>query len=241
MSALFLQGRLIAKTRDFLTLKENFELFKSSDLLEYDLNFRGIIEKKFLTPEQKENFLNEDFRFHFSLIKKEEDEKEFLQAIFLPFDVFRFLIKKAGIAPESKVGYFTDEELGKILKKKFPEDMVKPIRILFGKYLKEKKLVGEKNEIFLLQKKLLMPRAKRLFSPYFRLEESSEKSFVTIFKKFFSKTIPLGSFYPIELAKFYLPHFFQNKFFYFSNPFEFLFFYLKERFILWKVLQPEKI
>jgi hypothetical protein len=242
MSALSLQGKLFLKTKDFPELKEVFELFSSLDLIEFDKKFREMIERKFPTKNERENFFNEDFNFHFNLIRKDEDKKvkEFFQFLFLPFDWFRFSSEVNKNPSKSEIGYFKKEELKEILNKKFPEEMTLPIRKIFEKFKKEKEEKLTK-EVFETQEKFFEKLKLKSIKLYFKIEKAKENETEKIAKKAFSKLLPLGNFYPFELFKFYLPYFFKKEIFYFTDTFEFLFFYFKQRFIFWKILVPEKV
>lgn len=239
MSVLFLQGKLFPRTKHFLSLQEIFTLFQSKDLWEFHCKFKEFIEKSFSSREAKEKFFQEDLRGHLEIIRKEEEEREFFQFLFLPFDLCKFLMKLSGQETKSELGYFTQKELEEIVKNKFPERASPKIKEIFLRVKKE----GEKplQQSFIIAEKFLRKKCSFFVSLYFDLKNEKAENFERKLRNFFSTTIPLGSFYPAELAKFYLPYFFKKELFYFSHPFDFLFFYFQQRFILWKILFPEVV
>ena len=242
MSALFLQGKFFLKTKDFPELKEIFDLFSSLDLSEFDKKFREMVEKRFPTKVERESFFKEDFNFHFNLIRKDEDKRvqSFFQFLFLPFDWFRFLSEVNKNPSKSEIGYFKSEELKKILNKNFPENMALPIRKIFERFKKEKEEKLTK-KVFEVQEKFFEKLKLKSIKLYFKIERAKEKETKNIAKKVLSKLLPFGNSYSLELFKFYLPYFFKREIFYFTDTFEFLFFYFKQRLIFWKILLPDKV
>jgi hypothetical protein len=71
---------------------------------------------------------------------------------------------------------------------------------------------------------------------YFQLLEIDEKDLVKTINKFFVRIPSFSNFYSIETFRFYLPLFLKSRISYFENELEFLFFYFKERYVLWKIL-----
>lgn len=235
MSANYLQGKFFLKEKDLPSLIEIFEIFKTFDAKNIDQKFREIVEKKFSTKEEKINFIEEDFEFHLKEIKKEKEKKEssFFQALFLPFDCYRLECEKHGLISKSKIGYFNQNELKKMLQNLFPKNIHFKVKEFFQNQIKGK--WGAK-EAFLIQNEILEKFNLPTMNYYLKLERKSGEEFKRSFEMFFSGKIENFNEKKEEILKFYLPFFFKRKFFNFTNPFEFLFFYLKERFILWKTL-----
>jgi len=241
MSTLFLQGRLFLKTKDLIPKKELFDFFKSENILVFDRNIREYLEKKFASKEEMVNFVERDILHHLEIIRRETEYelRSFFQFLFLPFDWFRFLCIFSGKKSVSQVGYFKDEEMEEMVKKKsFPFTMAESLKKIFSN-------IGKKKEDELTRE--ILQKRKEFFENlrlknvmlYFRLFYSLDGKVEREAQKIFLKTIPLGNFYPLETFRFYLPLFFKKDIVYFENELEFLFFYFKERFILWKILGKE--
>lgn len=237
MSVNYLQGKFFLKMKDLPFLREIFEIFKTTQLEEIDQKFREIVEKKFSTNEEKRSFVKEDFNFHWEEIRKEEKECYFFQAIFLPFDYYRVECERQKSPSKSKIGYFSEIEIKKMLQNIFPPNIHFKIKELFQGQIKKK---NQLSKVFLVQNEILKKFNLPILNMYLNLERKREKEFQKNFEEFFEQKIEDFDEQKEEIAKFYLPYFFKRKFFYFTTPLEFLFFYLKERFILWKILLVEE-
>lgn len=241
MSTSFLKGKLSVKTKDFPELKELLELFSSKNLKEFDKNFKTLIENK-ISIKEKESFVKEDINYHRNLMKKEVDLKlkSFFQFLFLPLDWFRFLCIKNNHPSEADAGYFKMEELEEIKNNRFPPFVVQPIKKIFESFNKEKN-EGLTKKVFSLQENFFKSLKSKYINLYFEIEKSKDENFFKILKSKSFKIIPFEGYYPEEIFKFYLPYFFRKEFIFFNNDFEFLFFYFKQRLVLWKTLSPEKV
>jgi hypothetical protein len=238
MSALFLQGKFFLKTKDLPSKKELNELFALDNILEFDKKLKENIEKKFNSKEERIKFVENDILYHLDVIRRETDEKlrNFFQFMFLPFDLFRVLSKFSKIENKFQLGYFKEEEIERILKNKiFSQTTIEAIRKIFEKVRKvdDSLIMKEANEA---QIKFFKSLNLKNINLYFQLLEIDEKDLVKIINKFFFKIPSFSNFYSIETFKFYLPFFLKSCISYFENELEFLFFYFKERYILWKIL-----
>jgi hypothetical protein len=239
MSALFLEGKLFLKTKDLPSKKELTELFASDSILEFDKKLKENIEKKFNSREERIKFVENDILYHLDVIRRETEEKlrHFFQFLFLPFDLFRIFSIFSKIDSKFQLGYFKEEEIERILKNKiFPKTMIEPIRKIFEK-------VGKVNGELIIKEahkeqiKFFKSLNLKNITLYFQLLEIDEKNLVKTINKFFVRIPSFSNFYSIETFRFYLPFFLKSHISYFENELEFLFFYFKERYVLWKILE----
>jgi len=237
MSIYSVQGKIFSKNYPYLSIKDVFDLCKIGDFKKLDLEFRANLKKKFPSFFENKNLLKEDINFHLTTIRLDMEDADFFQALFLPFDFYRFLIIKNKQDPKVYLGYFSNEDLSRIIStNRTPNIMNDEIKKIFLNNLsnetKENIKFLERDQILFTQKKIFNRKSLNLVSLYLETEHNFGKIL-----RFLNIESPKDE-YDLEIIKFYLPFFFRRKFLFYSNPFEFVFFYLKEKFIIWKIFDP---
>lgn len=247
MSLDFLQGLLATKQSDFGIFEE---AISSSDLIfkEVDGKIRGIIGKKFSSREERLGFLKRDIAFHQQVVrnKKEERVARFLQAIFLPYDLYRVELVRKNKSIESWVGYFEIEEIKQIAELGRSQNPPLFLEDSLVSSLLDSKRDGSfsRQELFDLRYRFLSADKSDFIRSYLQIERLLESyqiaEVVKILPFYFFDKPPVEDLYETELLKFYLPFWLTRKR-YFSNSSEFVFIHFQKRFCLWKIIEPSLV
>jgi len=242
MSIDFLQGLFSVKVKDFDVFKE---IGTFSNLKELDFKARQAVLSKFPLNQESVDYLKKDIFFHQKTIRQlsQDDQKKFLQAIFLPFDAYKIELTQKGETPESLVGYYSLEEIKNIIKiaenKKFI-DMKEGSLVI--KLLGKNRNHFSKEDLFNLRFKFLLANNFDFIRYYLEIEFAADCGKINTLKQ----KLPFNLYdiikdmnvYDFDLLKFYLPLILKKSFVYLSDPYEFIFFYFQRRFTLWKIINP---
>lgn len=246
MSVPYLQGLFAVKQNDFGTLREASDFSGDFDLRKFDLKFRDGYLKKFTSKEQAYNFLKRDIEFHLKAIRSQNEisDKRFLHGILIDFDAQKISESKKGLRPESLIGYFLNEELDAVVKENFFQSLgdIEVKRFLAYKKTDLTKDFILPKPLFDFKKKLLMTYRFRFIGYYVEIENLIERGEAAALKQRLpfdsAKIVNKIRRFDLELMKLYLPLFLTKGSIFLSDPYEFVFMYLKTRIMLWKALNP---
>jgi len=252
MSVSYLQGLFSLKLNDFIESKELMNLFSEKKLENFDESFRQIVAKKFSSSTQKKEFLEKDIAFHQRAIssQKEDQTAAFLQGIVLPFDYYNLVVLFSNDSSIKSIRFFTPQNLEDLILEKFSTAHLLPQIKDFCRDYKNLKSKKEKDRLLdravkINQREILRISQSQLIRDYFEVEEAINLNKTEIIREkipsFSSKFLLEKRFSEFELFKFYLPYFITGGFLSRSNPFEFVFIYLKRRFMFWKLLDHHSI
>lgn len=249
MSINYLQGLFFLKLQDFIKIDDLEQLFFQDNLQNFDAFFRELINKKFSSLNEKNDFLKKDIQFHQSAIRNEKEFQtiRFLQGITMPIDYYNIslLLEKVDIKNITE-GYFKKEELQEIVQGKFSHIIIVEETIKFLNQYKNLKSKKDKNRFIAksikkYQPKVLEATKFNLINKYFQiidyLEKDKENLLKTLLPLKIFKFIPQNKNHEKELFLFYLPYLISGGSVNFlTNPFEFIFYYLTQRFTIWKII-----
>jgi hypothetical protein len=243
MSIDFLQGLFSVRLKDFDIFKE---IGTFSNLKELDFKARQAVLSKFPLNQESVDYLKKDIFFHQKTIRQlsQDDQKKFLQAIFLPFDAYKIELTQKGETPESLVGYYSLEEIKNIIKtaenKKFISTEGSLVDHLLNLIINKDNF--SKKDLFDLRFKFLLANNFNFIRYYLEIEFAADCGKINTLKQ----KLPFNlddiikdmNVYDFDLLKFYLPLILKKSFVYLSDPYEFIFFYFQRRFMLWKIINP---
>jgi hypothetical protein len=244
MSLNFLSGLLATRQNDFSVFKDVSNSWDSS-LIEFDKKMKELAEKKFSSEEQRLKFLNEDIDFHWKALRSQKEGKDavFLKAIFMPYDVYRFGLICRNENVESRIGYYSLEEIKNIVNKK---NNLNFISVFSDKDLEFINGCDDDNstyreQLFKWRFKFLMAQRFDFINYYLNIEYLIDHYRIEEIRKKISlrvlKMIKNNDPYELELLKFYLP-FLLKESYSVVNLHESIFLYFQKRFVLWKLIDP---
>ncbi len=239
----YLQGLFATKINDLMPLKRVLKTaLQTQDLNLINEKIVAFIKHQFLEPEKIADFLSSDVSFHRGALRQPASmsDRKFLQGILIAYDLYALVALQEGQALSKTIGYFELEELKMFINNKFVAFC--PPKELISFLFQYRKIKSFKDRTYFLKQNIrdlallftAHSRSKLIYN-YLLLEQGINKALPFNLQPFLKK-----NFNP-ELFQFYLPYLLCQDNLSFSNPYEFIFFYLKQRLVLWKLLDPHKI
>ncbi len=248
MSLNYLQGLFFMKSGDPIGIEDLKVLFAQNSLKSFDALFRNLMDKKFPSQAQKRDFLEKDVQFSLKAVREQKglECRRFLQGLTLPFDYYNLsILLEGGSAIENIPGFFSVLELKEIIQGKSSLKVIPETEEFINNYKKLKTKREKDRYVFMSirrnQPKVIGAQKFHLIDNYFKILHFLDEGKIEQVKRFLPfkalKFLPQKQNYEKELFKFYLPWLAHLSFIEFlTNPFEFVFIHLHQRFVMWKVL-----